>query len=273
MTEATNSYLDPIAFRLGGLSIHWYAIFIVGGAAIAVWIASMEAKRIGEDSENILDYVLIGLPMAIVGARLYYVLFNLPYYLTRPPHEMLAVWNGGLAIYGGLIGGIATLYYVAKKKKFSFLKYLDIMAPSVLFGQAAGRWGNFFNHEAHGGEVSREFLADTLHLPNFIVENMNINGVYYHPTFLYESVWNLIGFAILMILRLKPGRFKEGQIISLMLAWYSFIRFFLEGMRTDSLYLFGNIRVSQVLSFVLFFAAIAAFVRFGKNKDYFEGKN
>ena len=269
--ETQTSYLNPIAFRLFGLSIHWYAIFIVGGAAIGVWIACMEAKRIKEDSEVIIDYILIGLPLAIVGARLYYVLFNLPFFLTRPPLEMLAIQHGGLAIYGGLIGGIGTLYYMAKKKGFSFLKYADIMSPSVLFGQAAGRWGNFFNHEAFGGVVSRSFLADTLHLPAFIVNNMNIDGNYHHPTFLYESLWNFLGFAILMILRRKSGRFKEGQLISAMITWYAFARFFLEGMRTDSLYLFGGIRISQVLSFVLFFAGIYLFVRFGKkNKLYFE---
>lgn len=261
--------MDPIALRIFGLSIHWYAVFIVGGATLGLFLASLESKRVGENPEFISDFALMGLPISVIGARLYYVLFDLPYYLASPS-RILRIWEGGLAIYGGIIAGFIFVWYFAKKKKISVWKFLDILGPSVLLAQAIGRWGNFINQEAHGGPTTRAFLSDTLHLPNFIVNNMNINGVYYHPTFLYESAWTIIGCLALFLLRRKAHLFRQGQVFFTGIAWYSFARFFIEGMRTDSLMLTSTIRVSQLLSMILFIGSLYMILRLKKNPYYEE---
>ncbi|MCI1135544.1 prolipoprotein diacylglyceryl transferase [Enterococcus gallinarum] len=261
--------VNRVAFELFGLPIYWYAIIIVSGVIIAMWLSTREAVRVGLKADDVTDFMLIGLPVSIIGGRLYYVLFDLEPYL-KDPIQIFNTRSGGLAIYGALIAGGIWLYFFCRRNFISPVTFLDIAAPSVLLAQGIGRWGNFMNHEAHGAEVSRSFL-ESLHLPNFIIDNMNIDGAYRQPTFLYESVWNVLGFIVLILLRKKKGLLKEGEVFLGYLIWYGFGRFFIEGMRTDSLYLFGSIRVSQVLSAVLFFGAIIVLIwrrKKTKVKDY-----
>ena len=261
--------VNRVAFELFGLPIYWYAIIIVSGVIIAMWLSTREAVRVGLKADDVTDFMLIGLPVSIIGGILYYVLFDLEPYL-KDPIQIFNTRSGGLAIYGALIAGGIWLYFFCRRNFISPVTFLDIAAPSVLLAQGIGRWGNFMNHEAHGAEVSRSFL-ESLHLPNFIIDNMNIDGAYRQPTFLYESVWNVLGFIVLILLRKKKGLLKEGEVFLGYLIWYGFGRFFIEGMRTDSLYLFGPIRVSQVLSAVLFFGAIIVLIwrrKKTKVKDY-----
>jgi phosphatidylglycerol:prolipoprotein diacylglycerol transferase len=247
--------IDPIAFSLGPVEVAWYGVIIAVGILVALFLASREAERLGLDDELVTDIALWVVPLGFIGARLYYVLFELDYYLQNPG-QIIAIWNGGLAIYGGIIGGVLAIIWFSNRKNLPVWLIFDIAAPSVMIAQAIGRWGNFVNQEAHGGEVSREFL-ENLQLPEFIINQMNIDGTYYHPTFLYESVWNVIGFVIVLYLRRKPNLFKRGEVALFYIAWYAFGRFFIEGMRTDSLYIGDtSIRVSQLLSFLLFFGAI-----------------
>lgn len=248
--------IDPVAFELGPLTVMWYGVIIAVGIVIALWLANREGERLGYEEDFVLDAALWVIPFGFIGARLYYVLFELEYYLANPA-SIIAIWEGGLAIYGGVIAGAITLIWYTKRRNKPIWLTLDIVTPSLLIAQAIGRWGNFVNQEAHGGEVSLEFLQN-LHLPQFIIDQMYIDGAYYHPTFLYESLWNLLGFILIVVLRRKKDFFNRGEVALSYVAWYAFGRFFIEGMRTDSLYLFNTpIRVSQALSFVLFFGAIA----------------
>jgi phosphatidylglycerol:prolipoprotein diacylglycerol transferase len=204
----------------------------------------------------LVDLILIALPISIISARIYYVIFEWDYF-KQHPIEIPAVWNGGIAIHGGLIGAVVTAIIFSKKRKVSFWKLADITAPSILLGQAIGRWGNFVNQEAHGGPVSRAFLED-LHLPIFIINQMNINGIFYHPTFLYESLWSLIGVVILLALR--KFNLCRGELFLTYAIWYSIGRFFIEGMRTDSLMLTDHLRIAQVISIVIIMCCIALMI-------------
>lgn len=250
--------LNPIAFNLGGLEIHWYGIIIAMGALVGVIMAMSEAKKRGIDPDNILDLVLWGVPIGLIGARLYYVVFELPFYLANPG-EIIKIWHGGIAIYGGLIAAAIVLYVLCKKRGISVWLMLDIAAPSVLLGQIVGRWGNFMNQEAFGAKTSLSFLQ-SIHLPHFVIEQMYINGAYRQPTFLYESFFNLIGLIIILAIRHRKQLLKQGEVFLSYLIWYPAVRFFVEGMRTDSLYIVPGIRVSQVLSVVLFVAAISILI-------------
>lgn len=250
--------VNPVAFNLFGLEVKWYGVIIVTGIVLAVWLASREAKRVGLKEDDIVDFMFWGLPIAIIGARLYYVVFEWQYYLKNPL-QIFAIRNGGLAIYGGLIAGGLVVYFFTQSRYISFWKFLDIAAPSVIIAQAIGRWGNFMNQEAFGGETTLAFLQG-LHLPNFIIENMYIDGAYRQPTFLYESLWNVLGFILILWLRQKKDFLREGEVFFSYVLWYSFGRFFIEGMRTDSLYLVGDIRVSQFLSLVLFVGSLVFIV-------------
>lgn len=261
--------IDRVAFEFFGIAIYWYAIIIVSGVIIAMWLSSREAVRVGLKADDVTDFMLVGLPLALIGARLYYVLFDLPMYLNDPI-QIFNVRSGGLAIYGGLIAGGLWLFFFCRRHFISMWTFLDIAAPSVILAQGIGRWGNFMNHEAFGGKTTEAFL-ESLHLPRFIIDNMYIDGAFRQPTFLYESVWNVLGFLLLIILR-KTKLFKQGEVFLGYVIWYSLGRFFIEGMRTDSLYLFGEIRVSQMLSAILFAGAWVILIWRRKNneklKDY-----
>lgn len=258
------SVIDPVAISIGPIKIYWYGIIIALAMLIGISLATKEAQKLGLEEDTMVDMALWAIPIGFIGARLYYVLFKWDYYIQNPS-EIIAIWNGGIAIYGGLIAGGLAVYWFARRKKMTLTLLLDILAPSVLLAQSIGRWGNFINQEAHGGAVSRQFL-ETLYLPEFIIEQMNINGTYYHPTFLYESLWSLLGFILLIILRNQKGLLRRGEVALSYVIWYSFGRFFIEGMRTDSLWIGDIMRVSQVLSLVLFISAIILLVY--RRRDY-----
>lgn len=248
-----SSYLNPIAFELGSLSVHWYGVIMASAVLIGLLLGTKEAERRRIDPELILDLVIWAIPFAIIGARTYYVLFKWDYY-SQYPSQIIAVWNGGLAIHGALIGAIITAIIFTKKNKITFWQLADIAAPSLILGQAIGRWGNFMNQEAHGRAVSRSFL-ENLQLPYWIIEQMNINGTYYHPTFFYESVWNILIFIFLFFYWKKQNFLKSGEVFLSYLALYSLGRYFIEGMRTDSL-MFGSLRVAQLISIAIILLAI-----------------
>ncbi|MDT2612554.1 prolipoprotein diacylglyceryl transferase [Enterococcus dongliensis] len=245
--------VNRVAFDLFGLQIYWYAIIIVSGIALALWLSTREVLRVGLKEDDMTNFILWALPIAIIGARLYYVLFDLEPYLADPV-QIFNIRNGGLAIYGGLIAAVIVLIIYTRYHFIDPWLFLDVVSPGVMLAQAMGRWGNFMNHEAYGGETTRRFL-ENLHLPQFIINNMYIDGAFRQPTFLYESLWSLIGFVLILFIR-KNGTIKRGELFLGYVTWYSFGRFFIEGMRTDSLYLFGGIRVSQLLSLLLFVGGI-----------------
>ncbi len=249
--------IDPIAFEIGPLSVAWYGLIIVTGMILAVYLTIREGEKRGISEDFVVDTAFWVLPIGILGARLYYVLFELDYYLANPL-KILAIWEGGLAIYGGIIAGVLTVYWRARKEKVPFLLITDILAPHTLLAQAIGRWGNFINQEAHGGEVSRQFL-ENLMLPEFIIEGMHINGAYYHPTFLYESLWSLLGVGILFVLRNREKLLLRGETTAGYLIWYGFGRLFIEGLRTDSLYL-GPFRISQIVSVLIILIGIGLII-------------
>lgn len=246
--------INRVAFELFGLQIYWYAIIIVSGIALALWMSNREAVRVGLKEDDMTNFILWALPIAIIGARLYYILFDLEPYLADPI-QIFHTRSGGLAIYGGLIAAVIVLIVYTRHNFIDPWLFLDVVAPGVMLGQAMGRWGNFTNHEAYGGETTRQFL-ENLHLPQFIINNMYIDGAFRQPTFFYESMWSLLGLILILIIRKKVA-VKRGELFLGYVTWYSFGRFFVEGMRTDSLYFFGGLRVSQVLSLVLFVGGIA----------------
>jgi len=252
--------LNPIAFHLGPIAVHWYGIIIGLGALLGLWLAVREGERRGLHKDTFVDLVLFAIPIAILCARAYYVIFQWGYY-SEHPDQIIQIWNGGLAIHGGLIGAVLTGIIYAKVKGLSFWKLADIAAPSILLGQAIGRWGNFMNQEAHGEAVSRAFL-ENLHLPDFIINQMYIDGQYYQPTFLYESLWSFTGVVVLLLLR--KANLKRGELFLIYVIWYSMGRYYIEGLRTDSLVLTANLRIAQVISIVLILsaAALIAYRRF-----------
>ena len=196
-----NAAIDPIAISLGPVSIHWYGVIILAGMLLGYFLANRETIKKGLPDDLFMDLMMYIIIFSLIGARLYYVFFNLDYYFFNPL-DIIKVWEGGMAIHGGLIGGFLAGLIYTKKKGYSFFQIADIAAPSILLGQAIGRWGNFINQEAHGGPVSRDFL-ENLMIPDFIINHMNIDGTYYHPTFLYESIWSIIGVVILFLIRAK----------------------------------------------------------------------
>lgn len=249
------NYIDPVAFNLGPLSVRWYGIIIAIGILLGYFVAQRALVKAGLHKDTLVDIIFYSALFGFIAARIYFVIFQWPYYAENPG-EIIKIWHGGIAIHGGLIGGFIAGVIVCKIKNLNPFQIGDIVAPSIILAQGIGRWGNFMNHEAHGGSVSRAFL-EQLHLPNFIIENMYINGQYYHPTFLYESIWDVAGFIILVNIR---KHLKLGETFFLYLTWYSIGRFFIEGLRTDSLMLTSNIRVAQVVSIILILISISLIV-------------
>ncbi|HCU7312877.1 TPA: prolipoprotein diacylglyceryl transferase [Staphylococcus aureus] len=249
------NYIDPVAFNLGPLSVRWYGIIIAVGILLGYFVAQRALVKAGLHKDTLVDIIFYSALFGFIAARIYFVIFRWPYYAENPS-EIIKIWHGGIAIHGGLIGGFIAGVIVCKVKNLNPFQIGDIVAPSIILAQGIGRWGNFMNHEAHGGPVSRAFL-EQLHLPNFIIENMYINGQYYHPTFLYESIWDVAGFIILVNIR---KHLKLGETFFLYLTWYSIGRFFIEGLRTDSLMLTSNIRVAQLVSILLILISISLIV-------------
>lgn len=184
------NYIDPTAFSIGPLSIKWYGIIIAVGILIGYFIAQESLKYVGLHKDTLVDVIFYSAIFGFITARIYFVIFQWPYY-AQNPFEIPMIWHGGIAIHGGLLGGFITGIIVCKIKNLNPFQIGDIVAPSIILAQGIGRWGNFMNHEAHGGPVSRTFL-ENLHIPEFIIRNMYIEGIYYHPTFLYESYDGLL---------------------------------------------------------------------------------
>lgn len=228
------------------IEIRWYGFFIVSALLISIFILNYLLKKEENfDFEFFLDYIILAFPLGVLGARLYYVIFNLDYYLNYP-QKILAINEGGLAIHGGLLVGIAVLYFLTKQRKKSLLLALDYLAPLTAFSQSIGRWGNFINQEAYGTIVKESYYN---HFPNFIKKQMYIEGAYREATFLYESVANFFLF-IALIFYLKSGIKKDGEVFSLYLIIYSLFRFIIEEQRTDSL-LIGEIQVAKLISILM----------------------
>ena len=241
--------MDPVAFQLFGLEVRWYGILIAMGVLIGAIIALREAKRLGLDEEIILDLLIWEVPLCLIGARLYYVIFSWDLYRDNPI-KALDIRSGGLAIHGVIITAIIVAIIFTRIKKVNFWTVVDACAPSLILAQGIGRWGNFLNQEAHGGPTD---------LPWGII----VDGVKVHPTFLYESLWNFAVFGFLLWYARNKQKVK-GEVFLLYIALYSFIRFFVEGLRTDSLML-GPIRVAQLMS--ILGIAIASYIFYKRRKD------
>ncbi|WP_461207656.1 prolipoprotein diacylglyceryl transferase [Clostridium sp. DL1XJH146] len=254
--------MNPIAFNLFGYDIRWYGILISIGILLGLLLAQIQCKYYEEDFDKVTDIFLVGLPIAIIGARLYYVIFSWSYY-SQNPSQIINIRGGGLAIHGGIIGAALVSYFMSKHKNISFPRLLDIIAPSFLLGQTIGRWGNFMNGEAHGGAVTEQFISK---FPEFIQKGMLINGTYYHPTFLYESIWNFLGLLILIIISRKIYNFKKGGIFAIYLIYYSIGRFFIEGLRTDQLTM-GIIPIAQLVSVLSIIGGLAFLLLGNKQKS------
>ena len=258
--------MNPEIFHIGALSIRWYSVLILTGVLIAIFLANKESKKFKLPEDFIFNLAFYVVIFGIIGARIYYVLFNLtgPDGYLKNPIEMLMIWHGGLAIHGSIIGGFVALCIYCKKNKVSILRTTDFIAPGLLIAQSIGRWGNFFNSEAFGPSTTLANLQ-SLHIPTFIINGMKINGVYYHPTFFYESIWCLIGFILILLIRRFYKYLKRGQLTCFYLMWYSVGRLFIEYLRTDSLML-GKFKVAQLMSISMFLFGLGYFIYLCFNK-------
>ena len=243
--------MDPVAFKVFGVEIMWYGVLISLGVLLGVIIAVREAKRIGFKEDNLLDFLLFAIPSAIVGARAYYVIFSWDYY-SENLNEIINIRNGGLAIHGALIAGVLVGILFCKIRKIKVLQLLDIVMPSVALGQAIGRWGNFVNQEAFGG-------------PTDLPWGIMVKGQKVHPTFLYESIIDFSIFIFLLWYR-KNKKITDGQVLGLYLILYSAGRFFVEGMRTDSL-MFLGMRVAQLISLCCIVLGVGMLVYLKKKNE------
>ena len=257
--------MNPILFDFKFIQIRWYSIFLLIAFAIGVTLIYREGSRLNVDKNYLFNLTFWAIIFGLLGARFYYVIFNFSEYSDNLL-EIFKVWHGGLAIHGGIIAGLLTIIIYTKKYNVDIYKIIDIFVPALLIGQAIGRWGNFFNSEAHGTATTLLTLQK-LHLPQFIIDGMNINGVYYQPTFFYESIFCFIGFCLLLFLR-RYKYIKNGQVLACYLIWYGVVRFIIEISRTDALML-GGFKVAQLISVVFVIAGIVLFV-FKQKKGHFE---
>lgn len=253
--------INKVAVKIGSIEIRWYGIVIAIGMLFAFLYASWRAKYYDISKDDVLDIGLFSVIFGVIGARLYYVVMEHEMYHSF--YDVIAIWNGGLAIYGGIIGGAIAAFCVAgyksrKNKSVSFRRFADITVPGVMVAQALGRWGNFFNGEAYGGVVPEDSFLYFLRMGIYPNNISGTNGLaYVHPTFLYESVWNLVGFVLINCFW-KKKKF-DGEVGLWYLTWYGFGRMFIEGLRTDSLYV-GNIKISQLIGFISFVAGLGIII-------------
>ncbi len=255
--------MNPEIFRIGDFSIRWYSVLILVGIIIGFILAEREGKKFNLPKDFIFNLGFWVVIFGVIGARLYYVIFNFGMYKDNLI-DIFKVWNGGLAIHGGIIAGLITLIIYCHINKVNFLRVADIVVPSLILAQAIGRWGNFFNGEAHGPVTTLANL-ENLHIPSFIIDGMNIDGIYYHPTFLYESLWCILGFILIIIIRKYYKYLKSGQLTCFYMMWYSIGRFLIESLRTDSLML-GDFKVAQLVSLLMFILGFIFFVYLCFNK-------
>ncbi len=243
------------SFSLFGLEIHWYGAIICLGMLLCIALGMRYSKKYNFDTEKMLDYVICAVPSAIVGARLYYVIFSWDYYKTRLG-EIVKIWSGGLAIYGGIIGAVLAIFIMSRIRKDKFLHLIDFAMPYIMLGQAIGRWGNFVNQEAYGAATNSIFGMTG----NIIAQEMG-EGVLVHPTFLYESLWCFAGFAFLSLYRSRLQK-NYGEVTALYMIIYGAERALVEGLRTDSLFISVgalNLKVSQLLSVAIVIVGVALF--------------
>ena len=250
---------SSVAFHIGGKAIYWYGIIIALGVLLALWFCMKQKEKYGITEDNLMDGVLWGIPLAIVGARLYYVLFYLDRFKKADGSfdwaESVAIWDGGLAIYGGVIAAVLVCFVLSKKRGFKLGALTDLIVMGFLIGQAVGRWGNFMNREAFGAETTLPWRMQLTTTAGTLVE--------VHPTFLYESLWNVIGLLLIVFVVSKARRF-DGENTCFYFLWYGVGRFWIEGLRTDSLMLVPSIglRASQLVAGIAVVAGIAAEVYF-----------
>ncbi len=259
--------MSDTIITIAGISIKWYSVLILIGAVLAIILALREGQRYKYSKDYIFNMIFWTIVFGVIGARLYYVLFNLNLYHNF--WDIFKVWEGGLAIHGGIIFGLITMIIYCKRYHVRTLRMTDFVVPGLILAQAIGRWGNFFNGEAHGAATTIAELQ-RMHLPDFIINGMNIGGIYYQPTFLYESLWCLLGFLIILVIR-RLKYTKVGQPTAFYLMWYSVGRFVIEGMRTDSLML-GGFRMAQIMSVILFLIGLGIFMittRRGRFEDLY----
>lgn len=249
--------MNPILIDAGVVKIYWYSIMLLIAFLIGGTLAIHEGKKYRITEDFMINYFFLLIPFSLLGARAYYVLFNLDYYGGNY-WEIFRIWEGGLAIHGGLIVGILFTLIYTIKNKIDTVRLFDIGAVSLVIGQAIGRWGNFFNQEAYGSVVKRSYL-EGLNIPKFIIDNMFIDGNYHHPTFLYESILCLIIFVVLIIIRRFLKYLKIGELTAFYLVMYGIVRFFVEGLRTDSLML-GDFRMAQLVSIAMILSGAIMYV-------------
>lgn len=260
--------MDRYLFTIGDFKVEWYSALIIVGAFLAIIMIMKEAKRHNYPTDFVFNMCFWAIIFGIIGARLYFVVFNLDLYSNF--WDIFKIWEGGLAIHGGIIFGLITCLIYCKKYKARLVRLLDFVAPALLLAQAIGRWGNFFNQEAHGAATTLEHLQN-LHIPQFIIDGMNIGEIYYEPTFLYESLWCFIGVIIILIVRRLP-KVKVGQPTAIYLMWYGLGRFVIESMRTDSLML-GGFKVAQIVSVVMIIIGLLMLMitsRKGRYEDLYD---
>ena len=247
--------VNSVAFEIFGVEIAWYALFITFGMICCITYAVLQSRKIGMTFDDVIDFALFTIPIGVIGARLYYVLSELDQYHSFK--DVINIREGGLAIYGGIIAGTITVFVVSLVKKINFFAFGDCVAPGVLLAQGIGRWGNFMNGEAFGYETD---WFCRMGLQNFLTGN---KLMYVHPTFLYESLWNLLGVLLVYLFAKLIGKKYDGQLILLTFGWYGLGRMFIEGLRTDSLYIPGTeIRTSQALALVIFVFCLAMLIYF-----------
>ena len=255
--------MNEYIFRFGSFGVKWYSFLILCGILLALYLANKEAKKHDLPKDIIFDSGFWVVIFGILGARLHYVIFNFNLY-KGDIVGIFRIWEGGLAIHGGIIVGFITLLAYCKMNKQPLWKLTDIAVPSIIIAQAIGRWGNFFNQEAHGPVTTLENLQH-LHIPSFVIKGMNIGGIYYHPTFLYESLWCLLGFIVLLLVRKYYKYLKTGQLTCIYLMWYGLGRLFIESLRTDSL-MVGNFKVAQLISIIFIGIGLLCFIYLCFNK-------
>ena len=251
--------LNRVAFRLGSWPVYWYGVIIAAGFLLAVVYCSRKAPQFGIRQDEIIDMLFFAVPLSIIGARLYYIIFYLDLYRRADGSldfgAMVRIWDGGLAIYGGVIAAVLTLLVFCKVRKIKFLAFADLGSFGMLIGQMVGRWGNFVNIEAYGGPTDLPWRMGVYQYVDGVRQYAEV-----HPTFLYESLWNLLGLCLLILVARKWRKF-DGQIFLSYFAWYGVGRGFIEGLRSDSLYFFNTpIRVSQVFGFVTALIAICLLI-------------
>lgn len=249
--------MNPILIDLKFIQIRWYSVLILFAFIIGYWLVINRCKKKGINITKISDMCFYLIIVCILGARIYYCLFEFNYY-SKNILDIFKIWEGGLAIHGGIIAGIIFIYFYTKKYKMDLLEFLDIFAPALVLGQAIGRWGNFFNSEAFGPETTFTVLKN-LHIPEFIIDGMYIDHTYHHPTFLYESMGCLIIFIIIICIR-NIKSIKDGQITSIYLIGYGIIRYFIESLRQDSLMLF-DFKIAQVVSIIMIIIGLYLFIK------------